>query len=104
MNEVRQVSEKMNFKQQKVCVIKIMKKIEKLLRTFSIQMIKNLFFNSLPFVAFTMHDHVYAPVEQTPFLLERTYPVGTKVMFSAAFVFMESSNKVFMNEKSNCQN
>jgi hypothetical protein len=40
-----------------------------------------------------MHDHVNAPVKQSPLLLEAAYPIGTKVVLSTAFVFVCNSEE-----------
>jgi hypothetical protein len=94
VNKVRQVSEKNNIKQQKVCVI-ITK--ENFYAFFPFQLIKNLF---LPFVAFTMHDHVNAPVKQSPLLLKTCYPVGAIVVLSTTFVFVCNDEEGKVDETS----
>lgn len=47
-------------------------------------MVQRLF---LPFIAFTQHYCIHAPVKETPFLLKTSDVVGTKVVRAATFIF-----------------
>lgn len=50
----------------------------------------------LPFVTFTVHDHINAPVEQSPLFLEATDPVWTEIVTSTTFVLInECRTKLF---------